>query len=266
MKKRKDILVIDDEPVIIDAVNKICSIHNFNVAAAIDFISGMKLLDDFTFEIILCDVMLPDISGIEFLEKIYSKNIESPVIMMTGYSTSENAVKSLATGAIDFLPKPFTEDELLSTIYRAFQFAKIKKNMAKINDKSIDSQIQYVSCPIGYYCLGYSTWQSKDADGTCLIGITDLFLKTINSPQNIELFSKDEEVAQGNTCAVIETNDGLKHNIYSPISGRILETNILLVKNLSPIEKSPYSEGWFYRLIPSDLGYEMKYLIQSDFN
>ncbi len=70
----------------------------------------------------------------------------------------------------------------------------------------------------------------------------------------------DEEVIQGNACAFINDKDR-KHPLLSPVSGRIIEVNDDIIKNKSLIEKDPYFEGWFYRLIPSDSEYELKSLI-----
>lgn len=73
---------------------------------------------------------MPDGDGFQILDELNNRNIDSTIIMTTGYSTVENAVKSLYKGAVDFIPKPFTVDELLSSIYRAnkYQIIKEKQN------------------------------------------------------------------------------------------------------------------------------------------
>ena len=80
-----------------------------------------KAINNADNDLIICDIMLPDIDGFEFLEKLHSMEIKTPVIITTGFSTVENAVKSLYSGAIDFLPKPFTFDELISNIKRGLK-------------------------------------------------------------------------------------------------------------------------------------------------
>ena len=131
-----------------------------------------------------------------------------------------------------------------------------------------DSEIPYVPCPAKYYRLGYSSWVAEENTGSVLIGATDLFIKTVeNLPagqtglNDIELLQIDEEVVQGNACAFIKDKEERKHPLLSPVSGRIIELNEEIVKNKNLIEKDPYFEGWFYRLIPSDSEYELKNLI-----
>ncbi|HEX9741101.1 MAG TPA: hypothetical protein VGA29_10030, partial [Ignavibacteriaceae bacterium] len=97
--------------------------------------------------------------------------------------------------------------------------------------------------------------------GSILTGSTDLFIKTIENISDVELFQIDDEVVQGNPCAQIKDKEERLHPLLSPVSGRIIEVNQAIQKNKSLIEKDPYFEGWFYRLIPSDSEYELKNLI-----
>ena len=120
----KDILVVDDEQVILDAVVKICSLDDYSVHTAISVHEAFSYLEKNTYSLIICDIMMPEIDGFEFLDELNKRKITSPVIMATGYSTVENAVKSLYNGAIDFIPKPFTADELLNSIKRGYELYK----------------------------------------------------------------------------------------------------------------------------------------------
>ena len=203
--------------------------------------------------------MMPGIDGFGFLNELSERKISSPVIMTTGYSTVENAVKSLYTGAIDFIPKPFTADELFNSILRGMKYIRIQNSLKSY--KRDDSEIIYVPCPAKYYRLGYSSWAAEENTGSILIGSTDLFIKTIENISDLELFQNDEEVVQGNACAYIKDKEERVHPLLSPVSGRIIEVNEDIIKNKSLIEKDPYFEGWFYRLIPSDSEYELKNLI-----
>ncbi|MDO8548974.1 MAG: response regulator [Ignavibacteria bacterium] len=259
MKKDWDILVVDDEQVVIDAVVKICSSENYTVDSAIDAKKALQNFSKNNYKIIVCDIMMPGIDGFGFLDELHKRKISSPVIMTTGYSTVENAVKSLYTGAIDFIPKPFTADELVNSVLRGMKYLEIQTSLK--NYKRDTSEIIYVPCPAKYYRLGYSSWAAEENLGSVLIGATDLFIKTIENISDIELFQPDEEVVQGNACAHIKDKEERVHPLLSPVSGKIIEVNEELKKNKSLIEKDPYFEGWFYRLIPSDSEYELKNLI-----
>ena len=116
MKKETIILIIDDEQVILDAVSKIALSEGWEVDTVLNVKDGLNKLKINKYSLILSDIMMPETDGFQLLEELYAKQIDIPVIMITGYSTVENAVKSLYKGAIDFIPKPFTIDELVSTM------------------------------------------------------------------------------------------------------------------------------------------------------
>ncbi len=188
MSHRGNILVIDDEQVILDAVKKICCSEDYSVDESPDAIDALNKIEKKIYDLLLCDIMMPEIDGFKFLDELNQRKIEIPVIMTTGYSTVENAVNSLYKGAIDFIPKPFTADELLNSVSRGMKYLEIQKRI-KENEKLIrDSVLIYVPCPAKYYRLGYATWVSMESKGTALIGITDLFLKTIDSISDYSIF------------------------------------------------------------------------------
>jgi len=260
-KKLLDILVVDDEQVIIDAVVKICSAEGFSTDSSIDAKDAFSKLDKNNYRLIICDIMMPEIDGFKFLDELNKRKTLSPVIMTTGYSTVENAVKSLYTGAIDFIPKPFTADELTNSVLRGMKYLEIQNSIKSSIKQKDDATIIYVPCPSKYYRLGYSSWSSIEGTGSIVIGATDLFIKTIENISAVELVNVDEEVIQGNACAYIKDKDERLHPLLSPVSGRILEVNEKIIKNKNLLEKDPYFRGWFYRLIPSDSEYEIKNLI-----
>jgi CheY-like chemotaxis protein len=258
MNRNQGILVVDDEQVVIDAVIKICSADGLTVDSAADAADALSKLERNNYRIIICDIMMPGMDGFAFLAEKLKRKINGEVIMTTGYSTVENAVKSLYTGAIDFIPKPFTADELSNSVLRAIQYIKLMERF-KDPARPVDT-IVFVPCPAKYYRLGYSSWAAEENSGTVLVGAADLFIKTIDNVSGIELLKADEEIVQGNPCAQVIDSEERCHPLLSPLSGRIIEVNDNLLRNKSIIEKDPYFEGWFYRLIPSDSGYELKNL------
>jgi CheY-like chemotaxis protein/glycine cleavage system H lipoate-binding protein len=261
MSKSADILVIDDEEVVNDAVVKIGSLNGLSVDTATDVRIAFGKLQQSKYRLIVCDIMMPDADGFQFLAEMAQKKIETPVIMTTGYSTLDNAVESLYQGAIDFVPKPFTADELLSSIHRGLRYGEIQRTMPDIRRKSEDISLAYVPCPSTYYRLGYTSWLSPDRSGIVAMGITDLFLKTIDVVRAIDIQEMNHEIEQGNVCALIQSTDNLVHPVLSPVSGRIVEVNEELVSSATILEKDPYFKGWIYRIIPSELEYELKHLI-----
>ncbi|MCK9425941.1 MAG: response regulator [Ignavibacteriaceae bacterium] len=261
MSKAADILVIDDEQVVEDAVIKICTLDDYTVDVAANVKSAIEKISKNYYPIIVCDIMMPDGDGFQILDELHNRNIDSSVIMTTGYSTVENAVNSLYKGAIDFIPKPFTVDELLSSVYRANKYQQIKSKQKSFPVQNQNLELLYVNCPVKYLRLGYASWMFEERDGSVLIGVCDLFLKTIEVIKEIELQLPEEEIMQGISCISVKSVDERTHKILSPVSGRIVEVNGNIKLNSSLIEKDPYFEGWVYRVIPTDIDYEKKYLI-----
>lgn len=257
-KTYKDILVIDDEPVILDSIVKICSLEGLTADSADDGQKALELLSSSEYSLIISDIMMPVVDGFTLLEKLGGMGIVTPVVMTTGYTTFENAINSLLRGAIDFIPKPFTIDEITSVIkrgtaYSAIVFPRKKEDMGNI--------IPYVPCPSKYYRMGYSGWVYQASKKSVVTGLTDLFNKSIDTIKKIELIEPGEQVTQANYSIRIETSDELIHQVYSPITGKIISRNEKLFDDLSILEKDPYFEGWIYQIEPVDFESEIKNLI-----
>ena len=257
MSKYTEILIIDDEQVVLDAVKRVCAAEKYRVQTALNSREAFARMSKKEFDLIICDLLLPEIDGFRVLETLNAKHIDTPVIIITGYSTMENAVKSLNKGAIDFVPKPFTADELSSAIRRGIKYCEIRA----IEQNGAGGTITHVPCPQRYFRLGNNAWIWQDQRGDVVTGVTDFYVKTIGSIESIELSNVQDHTIQGNYCATFRTHDGLSHPLLAAISGSIIEVNVLLQSSPSLVEKDPYFKGWLYRLIPTDLNYEMKNLI-----
>ena len=261
MSKAEKILVVDDEQVILDAVTRIASADGFDVDSANDALKALDKISQKEFSLILCDIMMPQVDGFTFLEEIQKRKISAPVIMITGYSTVENAVKSLFKGAIDFVPKPFTFEELNSSINRGIKFFKVQKGIEDAESRDDKSSISFVTGPHKYKRLGNISWMNLESEGVAVIGAADLFLETIEKLVKIELMEIEQEIIQGDSCATLLTEDELTHRLIAPVSGRIIECNSRIIKDINLLEKDPYFEGWIYKVIPSNIEYELKYLV-----
>ena len=259
--KDEKILVIDDEQVILNAVSRIASAEGFAVDSDNDASSALKKISHKEYSLILCDIMMPQMDGFTFLDEMQKRKIPTPVIMITGFSTVENAVKSLYKGAIDFVPKPFTFEELNSSINRGIRYYRIQKGIEDAKFRNDKSSLLYVPGPPKYKRLGNLSWMNLETIGVAVVGATDLFLETIEKLVKIELMENDEEIIQGDICVNLLTDDELAHRLISPVSGRIIERNEKIIDDINLLEKDPYFEGWIYKVIPSNIEYDLKYLV-----
>lgn len=261
MASELDILVIDDERVVLDAVEHILSAEGMHIATAQDGSTALRALDQHRFRLVLCDIMMPEMDGFQVLSEVQRRFPQTPVIISTGFSTVENAVRSLSAGAIDFVPKPFTADELLSTVSRGLRYREFLKPRESRAAAAGDPGLFTVPCPSRYFRLGYMSWTVIEGDGTALIGVSHAFARTIDQISGCELAGLQEDIVQGIQCAQIRTAMGLTHNVLCPLSGKVIERNALLEKDPHIVEKDPYFAGWLYRVIPSDPEYELSQLM-----
>jgi glycine cleavage system H protein len=141
------------------------------------------------------------------------------------------------------------------------EYGKIQKKIAKTRKNGKDESIFFVGCPAKYSRLSYMSWVDLENEGSAKIGATNLFLVTIEDIIRINLLEVDNLLIQGNSCASFETEDNLVHNCLAPLGGRIIERNKKIISDTSLLQKDPFFEGWLYRIIPSDIKYDMKYLI-----
>ena len=121
------ILVVDDEKIIRDGAERILSKEKWKVKTAENGERGLELIKSDDFHILLLDLMMPGIRGMEVLKKVQEVNQDLLVIVITGYATVENAVEAMKNGAYDFIPKPFTPDQLRIVVRRALEKLSLKR-------------------------------------------------------------------------------------------------------------------------------------------
>jgi len=119
MSDRANILVIDDEESMRDSCRQTLSRDGNNVEVAEDGARGLAMLQSKSFDVIILDLKMPGLSGMEVLKKIKEYDHEVLVIVITGYATVESAVEAMKSGAYDFIPKPFTPEGLRAIVKRA---------------------------------------------------------------------------------------------------------------------------------------------------
>ncbi len=110
------ILVVEDDEIISDAVVEYLSDQHYAVEATYDGKSAWELLEVFTYDLILLDVMLPEMDGITLCRKLRNQGMDIPILMLTGRDTLDNKIEGLDAGADDYLVKPFELEELSARI------------------------------------------------------------------------------------------------------------------------------------------------------
>jgi len=131
---QKSLLCVDDEPII----RELCvnALSHYNVLVAENGQQALKLLENDPVDIVLSDVMMPNISGLDLLQKIKEHHPDQAVILMTGYSDKDIILEALKAGADDFINKPINILQLNTTVDKVFEKQKIRQELASL--KRID--------------------------------------------------------------------------------------------------------------------------------
>ena len=125
MDNQSKVLVIDDEEIVLDSCLQILSKSNYNVQTADNGLLGIRMVEEFNPDLIFVDLKMPGISGFEVIEKIQEIDPAVVTIVITGFATISSAVEAMQKGAFDFLPKPFTPDELRLITRRGLEKRKL---------------------------------------------------------------------------------------------------------------------------------------------
>src|SRR4030095_14210670 len=114
-----EILLIEDEKAIRKTLSEILSYEGYKIDEAGDGEEGLKKFKEKTYDVVLCDIKMPKLDGIEFLDKAGESNADIPIIMISGHGTIETAVEAVKKGAFDYISKPPDLNRLLITIRNA---------------------------------------------------------------------------------------------------------------------------------------------------
>ena len=119
----KNILVIDDEVAVNNNIRKILNKKGYHVDQAFSKSEALESITGHFYKLVLLDLRMPGVKGLELLSTISEKHPETKVIIITGYASIETAVEAARIGAVDYLPKPFTPDEIRDATERVFKLA-----------------------------------------------------------------------------------------------------------------------------------------------
>jgi two-component system nitrogen regulation response regulator NtrX len=129
------ILVIDDEKSIRNSLKEILEYEKHEVQDACDGMDGLKKLEADKFDVIFCDIKMPNMDGTEFLDKVMEMNVDTPIIMISGHGTIETAVEAIKKGAYDFIPKPLDLNRILITLRNALDRTTLVKETKSLKRK-----------------------------------------------------------------------------------------------------------------------------------
>ncbi|GEC72561.1 two component transcriptional regulator, winged helix family [Flavobacterium flevense] len=141
------LLIVEDEPNLLSIIRKGLSEKNNEVSVALDGTTALEMILNHNFDVVILDIMLPDINGIEICRRLRAAKNFVPILLLTALGTTENIVTGLNSGADDYLVKPFKFSELearISALARRSSQEHKPNDLIKIDDLEIDSRAKSV--------------------------------------------------------------------------------------------------------------------------
>lgn len=125
----KEILIVDDEEVVQDVLKSLLEKNGYRTTGVYSAEEALEVLENKDWDLVLLDLMLPGMSGLDALPEMMKKNPNLPVMMITAFGTIESAVKAMQLGAHHYLTKPFKNDEVLILIEKAIEQKRLKREV-----------------------------------------------------------------------------------------------------------------------------------------
>jgi CheY-like chemotaxis protein len=260
---RARILAVDDEPVILDSFRKILVLAGFSVDTVESGPEALSLVRSRDYEFVFTDLKMPGMDGMEVVKAVKHLRPDVDVAVITGYGTIETAVETMKDGAVDYVQKPFTEDELVAFANRLFirRQARQSRPTVRVVAPEMAEAVagRDYSVAGGAFLSSGHTWARIEPGGQVVVGLDDFARKALGRVERIELPPTHAAVRRGESLFTLRRGvEGVR--FQSPMSGEVLAVNEDLRKNLTPLTQSPYDRGWVCVLKPADLASDLSEL------
>ena len=223
--KKKRLLIIDDEENMRHMLSAMLKHFGYDVQSAADGHQGLLLMDESTFDFVLCDIKMPNMDGMTFLAEVDKKKYDTTIIMMSAYGSVETAIAAMKNGAYDYISKPFKADEVQMTLKKAEERERLKRE-----NRLLRERISHIE----------ENYRFRNMIG--------------KSSTMKDVFKLVEKVAQYNTTVLISGESGTGKELIAKgihLSGNRSEQNLVSVncggipENLLESEFFGYKKGAF---------------------
>jgi CheY-like chemotaxis protein len=257
------ILCVDDEEIVLASFRKILVLDGYSIDTVQTGQEALGLIQTHQYDFVFTDLRMPAMDGVDVVKSVKHMRPDIDVVIITGYATVETAVECMKFGAMDYVQKPFTEDEL-----RAF----VKKAVFKRKDR-IERQLKPLirithstgsdrartgefSIPGGYFISQGHCWASLSPDGTVKVGLDDFAKKLIGRVDALELPKVGTTVRAGQPLFAIRQK-ARRIQFLAPVSGRVTTINQSLSEMTAKLDASSYHQQWISIIEGENLAAEL---------
>jgi len=244
------ILCVDDEEVILGSFRKILVLDGYAVDTVESGKEALGLIQTHNYDFVFTDLKMPEMDGVEVTKSVKHIRPDIDVIIITGYATVETAVETMKHGAMDYVQKPFTEDELLafvkkSLIRRQEKIQKLLQPHVHITHLSAVESVRAneFAIPGGVFIAPGHCWAAVAEDGETRVGIDDFANKLIGRVDEVQLPNLGMAVKRGQ--ALFSVRKGNRRVTFrAPLSGKVVNANTTFAHSTEALDKTPYENNW----------------------
>ena len=261
------ILCVDDEPIILDSFRKILVLGGYSISTVESGLEAINLIKRHHYDFVFTDLKMPEMDGIRVTQAVKEIRPDIDVVIITGYATVESAVECMQYGAMDYVQKPFTEDELMTFVERALVNRQVKvKNDLKprvfITDADQEDGVEeeVFTIPGGVFVSPGHCWASMDPEGLLKIGMDDFAKKAVGKIDDIEFPNLGMDIRRGAHLFNI-MHGNRSFSFSSPVSGKVIKINQELRDDMERLEITAYQDNWICMIDADNLDSELQELM-----
>lgn len=253
------ILAVDDEKIILDSFRKILVLAGYSIDTVESGKEALGLIRKNDYDFVFTDLKMPEMDGVEVTKSVKHLRPDMDVIVITGYATVETAVETMKFGAMDYVQKPFTEDELIEFINKLLikrqdriqrqMKPKVRLITPTIKESTLKNEF---NVPSGIFIAPEHTWVSIEMDGTARIGIDDFVRKILGKIDKVELPELEKKIKKGEALFRI-TRENQQFDFPTPVSGKVTMINTEHIDHPEWFVAKPFELSWMCCIEPLNL-------------
>jgi CheY-like chemotaxis protein/glycine cleavage system H lipoate-binding protein len=257
------ILAVDDEKIILDSLRKMLVLGGYSIDTVESGSEALGLVSKRDYDFVFTDLKMPGMDGVEVTKAVRHLRPDIDVVVITGYGTIETAVETVQYGAMDYVEKPFTEDELLAFVKTALikrqarQEKQVRHKVRLVKPGIGESKSRFeLNVPAGAFISPQHAWARIELNGAVRVGLDDLIRKIFRQVDAIKLPEAGRKIAKGETLFSLMYGD-YSLDIPSPISGHVISVNAEHAEHPEWLSIKPFELSWMCRIEPSNLAAEL---------
>ncbi len=260
------ILAVDDEEIVLDSFRKILVLAGYSIDTVQTGQEALDLVRKRNYDFVFTDLKMPEMDGVEVCKAVKHLRPDIDVIIITGYATVESAVEVMKYGAMDYIQKPFTEEELVSMVEKFLirRQERIRKEMKSrvhithVGEPESKEAIDFY-IPGGVFIAPWHTWAALTESGEVRVGIDDFAAKILGKIDAVEPPSVGMEVKQGQLLFNIHIGQEIVP-FHSPVSGKVMQVNKKVESDPDLLSITPYENNWICKIDADHIEDDLKIL------